>query len=90
MNINNIKHSAAIGSYVNSSATAKTTSSQGKTDKVAIDAGRFSPEKYSATVAQELSSEVSSERLSSLREAIEGGNYKIPAEMLADALLGKV
>ncbi len=90
MNINNIKHNAAIGSYVSSSATAKTSTSQGKTDKVAIDANRFSPERYSATVAQEMSGEVSSERISSLRDAIEGGNYKIPAEMLADALLGKI
>ncbi len=90
MNINNIKHSAAIGSYVNNSTAVKSSGGQGKTDKVAIDPRNFSTKSYSATVATELSNEVSPERLSALREAVEEGNYKIPAEILADALLGKI
>ncbi len=90
MNINNIKHNAAIGSYVSNSNAAKPSGGQAKTDKVAIDSRNFSAERYSATVAAELSNEVSPEKLNSLKEAVESGNYKVPAELLADALLGKI
>ncbi len=90
MKINNINPSAAIGSYLNTSSASKTTASGKKTDTVAIDGRSFNPKAYSATVAKEVSADISPERLDALKKAVENGSYNIPAELLADALLGKI
>ncbi len=90
MKINNLNSSAAIGSYINTATATKSVNVGKKTDTVAIDGRSFNPKTYSATVAKDLSGDISPERLSALKESIENGSYNIPADMLADALLGKI
>ncbi len=90
MKIDNMNHSAAIGSYLNTGSASKSVNTGKKTDTVAIDGRSFDAKAYSATVAKEISSDVSPERLAAIKEAVDKGSYNIPADLLADALLGKI
>ncbi len=91
MKINNMNPSAAINSYLNTGSSSKTVASgKEKKDTVAIDGRNFNPKTYASTVASEISGDVSAERLAALKQSIEDGSYNVPADILADALLGKI
>lgn len=61
-----------------------------KTDKVTISgdgAARAEISRLASSIAAEVDSPASSERIDGLRQAVEQGTYNVPSEDIADAML---
>lgn len=72
-------------------AAVVTTAAAAKTDTVVISRQGASLRETSRvvqTIARELDQEPSTERLEQLRQAIGKGEYRVPTEQLAKAILG--
>ncbi len=89
MKINDTGRLAALNAYTKNEKVAKPSASGTKTDKVNISGNHFDAKALTGSIAKELSN-VPSSRIDAIKASVENGSYNIPADLLADALLGKI